>query len=83
MTTTVPLDQPIPPGEEPAPRGGFRIDQGLDAVTTRVPAASREELQFSSIHKFQPRNSFNYRVDYEPKLTKTGMEDLFFESQSL
>merc|ERR1711928_193673 len=61
MTTTPPHDQPAPPG-------WCRIDPGLGLAATRVPAASRENSRPQAILKFQPCNSFDYRVRYEPQL---------------
>ena len=58
MTTTPPHDQPAPPG-------WCRIDPGLDAAATRVPAAFREDSHPQAIFKFQPCKSFDYRVHYE------------------
>ena len=61
MTTTLPQDQPAPPG-------GFGIDSRIGAATLRAPAVSKENSCPQAILKFQPRNSFVYRVHYEPKL---------------
>ena len=58
MTTTPPQDQPAP-----------RIDSKLGATALRAPAASREDSRPQAILKLQPRNSFDYRVHYEPQLT--------------
>ena len=62
------LWQPHRPYDQPAPPGWCRIDPGPDAATSRVPAASREDSRPQAILKFQPCNSFNYRVRYEPQL---------------
>ena len=45
-----------------------RIDPRLGAAALRAPAASREDSRPQAILKLQPRNSFNYRVRYEPQL---------------
>ena len=45
-----------------------RINPRLGAAALRAPAASREDSRPQAILKFQPRNSFDYRVRYEPKL---------------
>ena len=52
----------------PHPQRGFGIDPRLDAATLRAPAASKEDSHRHAILKFQPRNSFDYRVHYEPQL---------------
>ena len=62
------LWQPHNPHDQPAPPGWCRIDPGLGAAAIRVPAASREDSRPQAILKFQPRNSFDYRVRYEPQL---------------
>ena len=46
-----------------------RIDPRLGAAALRAPAASREDSRPQAILKLQPRNSFDYRVRYEPQLT--------------
>ena len=61
MTTT-------PPPWPTCTPGWCRIDPGLGAAATRVPAASREDYRPQAILKLQPRNSFDYRVRYEPQL---------------
>ena len=45
-----------------------RIDPKLGAAALRSPAASSEDSRPQAILKFQLRNSFDYRVLYEPKL---------------
>ena len=45
-----------------------RIDPRLGAAALRAPAASREDSRPQAILKLQPRNSFDYRVRYEPQL---------------
>ena len=45
-----------------------RIDPRLGAAALRAPAASREDSRSHGILKLQPRNSFDYRVRYEPQL---------------
>ena len=46
-----------------------RIDPRLGAAALRAPAASREDSRPQAILKLQPRNSFDYRVRYEPQLS--------------
>ena len=62
------LWQPHRPHDLPTHPRWCRIDPGLGAATTKVPAASREDSRPQTILKFQPRNSFEYRVRCEPKL---------------
>ena len=53
----------------------------LDAVVTGVPAitaASREDSRLQAILKLQPRNSFDYRVRYEPQLLVEDIQLLIF-----
>ena len=45
-----------------------RIVPRLGAAAIRAPAASREDSRPQLILKFQPGNSLNYRVRYEPQL---------------
>ena len=45
-----------------------RINPRLGAAALRAPAASREDSRPQAILKLQPRNSFEYRVRYEPQL---------------
>ena len=45
-----------------------KIDLRLGAAALRAPAASREDFHSQAILKLQPRNSFDYRVRYEPQL---------------
>ena len=45
-----------------------KIDLRLGAAALRAPAASREDSRPQAILKLQPRNSFDYRVRYEPQL---------------
>ena len=59
MTTT--------PNPGPTP-GRFRIDSRISAAALRAPAASKEDSCPQAILKFQPLNSFDYRVRYEPQL---------------
>ena len=47
---------------------GVGIDPRLDAAALRDQAASREDSRSQAILKLQPRNSFDYRVPYEPQL---------------
>ena len=58
--------------------GWCRIDPGLGAAATRVPAASREDSRPQAIFKFQPRNSFDYRFRYEPQLNCSSVNHLKF-----
>ena len=60
--------QPHPNQDQPAPQEGFEIDSRIGAATPRAPAASKENPRPQAILKFQPCNSFDYRVHYEPKL---------------
>ena len=46
----------------------------LGAAALRAPAASREDSRPQAILKLRPRNSFNYRVRYEPQLTADVFE---------
>ena len=46
-----------------------RIDPRLGAAALRAPAASREDSRPQAILKLRPRNSFDYRVRYEPQPT--------------
>ena len=55
------------PGPTRTPRG-FGIDSRIGAAALRAPAASMEDSCPRAILKFQPRNSFDYRVHYEPQL---------------
>ena len=47
---------------------------GLGMAVTRVPAASMEDSCPLAILKFKPRNSFDYRVHYEPQLRLLGVQ---------
>ena len=47
-----------------------RIDPRLGAAALRAPAASREDSRPQAILKLQPRNSFDYRVRYEPQMLR-------------
>ena len=47
---------------------GFGIDPKIGAAVLRATAASREDSRPHAILKLQPRNSFDYRVRYEPQL---------------
>ena len=42
----------------------------IGAAALRAPAASKEDSRPHAILKFQPRNSFDYSVHYEPQLKK-------------
>ena len=61
MTTTP------PPGLTRTPRR-VGIDPRLGAAALRAPAASIKDYRPQAILKFQPRNSFDYRVRNEPQL---------------
>ena len=65
MTTT------LPPEPTYTPRGVV-IDPRLGAAALRAQAASKEDSHPQAILKFQPCNSFYYRVRYEPQLTARG-----------
>ena len=56
------------PKDQPAPPGGLGIDPRIGAAALRTPAASWEDSRPHAILKLQPRNSFDYRVSYEPQL---------------
>ena len=55
-----------------------RIDPRLGAAALRAPAASREDSRPQAILKLQPRNSFDYRVRYEPQLKALMVYRLHF-----
>ena len=59
--------QPQPTQDQPAPPEEFEIDSRIGAAAPRAPAASKENSRPQAILKFQPRNSFDYRVRYEPQ----------------
>ena len=61
------LWQPHCSQDQPAPPGGFGINPRLGAAALRAPAASKEDSRPQAILRFQPRNTFDYRVRYEPK----------------
>ena len=44
-----------------------RTDPRLGAAALRAPAASMVDSRPQAILKLQPRNSFDYRVRYEPQ----------------
>ena len=44
-----------------------RIDPRLGAAALRAPAASMVDSRPQAILKLRPRNSFDYRVRYEPQ----------------
>ena len=50
-----------------------RITPRLGAAALRAPAASREDSRPQAI---QPRNSFDYRVRYEPQLNGLKLANL-------
>ena len=54
-----------------------RINPRLGAAALRAPAASREDSRPQAVLKLQPRNSFDYRVRYEPQLKNSFTYDLF------
>ena len=72
------LWQPHPTQDQPAPQGGFGIDSRIGAAAPRAPAASRENSRPQAILKFQPCNSFDYRVSYEPQLAQVLYPTAFF-----
>ena len=45
-----------------------RIDPRLGAAALKAPAASMVDSRPQAILKLWPRNSFDYRVRYEPQL---------------
>ena len=55
-----PFDNHAVPQDQPTPPGGFGIDPGLGAATTRVPTASMEDSCPQATLKFQPGNRFDY-----------------------
>ena len=57
--------------EDPHYTWGFVIDPKLGDVAIWAQAASREDSRPHAILKFQPNNSFDYRVRYEPQLNST------------
>ena len=50
------------------PPGGFDIDTRIGAAALRAQAASKEDSRPQALLKFQPRNSVDYRVRYDPPL---------------
>ena len=54
---------------------GVEIDPRLGAAALRAPAASKEDFHPQAILKLQPRNSFDYRVRYEPQLRQTLLDN--------
>ena len=59
--------QPHSLQDQPAPPEGFGIDPRLGEAALRAQAASKEDSRPHAILKLQPRNSFDYRVRYEPQ----------------
>ena len=59
------------------------IDPRLGAAALRASAASWEDSRPHAILKLQPRNSFDYRVRYEPQLkfTKTCYTSTISEAE--
>ena len=49
-----------------------RIDPRLGAAALRAPAASMVDSRPQAILKLRPRNSFDYRVRYEPQPKSVG-----------
>ena len=47
-----------------------RIDPRLGAAALRAPAASMVDSRPQAILKLRPRNSFDYKVRYEPQPKK-------------
>ena len=60
--------QPHRPYDQPATPGWCRIDPGLGAATTRVPAVSREDSRPHAMLKFQPHNSLITGSTMSPSL---------------
>ena len=58
-----------------------RINPRLGAAALRAPAASREDSHPHAILKLQPRNSFDYRVGYEPQLNPILYSYLFMKEE--
>ena len=50
-----------------------RIDPRLSAAALRAPAASMVDSRPQAILKFQPRNSFDYRVRFESQLYRKNI----------
>ena len=57
-----------------------RINPRLGEAALRAPADSREDSHPQAILKLQPRNSFDYRVRYEPQLL-VYISNPFFKKQ--
>ena len=68
-----PYDNHTQPWTNPRPQGGFGIDSRIGAAAPRASAASREDSCPQAILKFQPCDSFNYRIRYEPQLLPQRM----------
>ena len=54
-----------------------QFDLMLGAVTTRVAAPFIDDSCAQAILIFKPRNSFDYRVCYEPQLVIQSIDDSF------
>ena len=75
-----PYDNHTQPRTNPHPQGGFGIDSRIGVAALRAPAASMEDSRPQAILKFQPRNSFNYRVRYEPQLVARLLNKNYFSN---
>ena len=64
-----PCDNHTAPRTNPYPKGGLGIDPRIGAAALRAPTASKEDSRPQAILKLRPRNSFDYRVRYEPQPT--------------
>ena len=53
-----------------------RIDPRLGAAALRAPAASMVDSRPQAILKLRPRNSFDYRVRYEPQPEKECLQSI-------
>ena len=60
----------------------LRIDPRLGAAALRAPAASMKDSCPQAILKFQPCNSFDYKVRYKPQLTTQHFSVLHFQIPS-
>ena len=54
-----------------------RIDPRLGAAALRAPAASMVDSRPQAILKLRPRNSFDYRVRYEPQPKTLYLENTY------
>ena len=58
-----------------------RIDPRLGAAALRAPAASIVDSRPQAILKLRPRNSFDYRVRYEPQPYDTFITLVFVQQE--